>query len=182
MEMFDPRSSIRVILQIYCFDAGSLQNVFSVLTYPSPAPAPGSSHYGYGAMAVGPRWLAYAANQPLFATSGRVSPQHLTPSPGVSPSTSPANGSLVAHYAKESSKHIVAGVVTLGDMGYKTISRYCSELMPDGGGASPRLSSPSWKNGTNNQSPWQGGPALEPEFSGTVIFSLSWTFRPGFSS
>nr|XP_024358119.1 autophagy-related protein 18h-like isoform X1 [Physcomitrium patens]XP_024358120.1 autophagy-related protein 18h-like isoform X1 [Physcomitrium patens]XP_024358121.1 autophagy-related protein 18h-like isoform X1 [Physcomitrium patens] len=161
--------AVALATQIYCFDAGSLQNVFSVLTYPSPAPAPGSSHYGYGAMAVGPRWLAYAANQPLFATSGRVSPQHLTPSPGVSPSTSPANGSLVAHYAKESSKHIVAGVVTLGDMGYKTISRYCSELMPDGGGASPRLSSPSWKNGTNNQSPWQGGPALEPEFSGTVI-------------
>jgi hypothetical protein len=121
-------------------------------------------------MAVGPRWLAYAANHPLVATTGRVSPQHLTPSPGVSPSTSPANGSLVAHYAKESSKHIVAGVVTLGDMGYKKISRYCSELMPDGGNASPGLGSPNWKNGTNGHSPWQGGSALEPEFAGTVSF------------
>lgn len=143
-----------------------------MLTYPSPAATPGSSHSGYGAMAVGPRWLAYAANQPLMTTTGRVSPQHLTPSPGVSPSTSPANGSLVAHYAKESSKHIVAGVVTLGDMGYKTITRYCSELMPDGASGSPGVGSPSWKNGTNGHNHWQGAPTLEPEFAGTVSISL----------
>ena len=150
--------------------------MYSVLTYPSPVSPPGSGHYGYGAMAVGPRWLAYAAYQPLVATTGRVSPQHLTPSPGASPSTSPANGSFVAHYAKESSKHIVAGVVTLGDMGIKTITRYCSELMPDGGNASPGVGSPNWKNGTNGHSPWQGSPALEPEFAGTVSFSLSCIF------
>lgn len=156
--------------QIYCFDAGTLQNMYSVLTYPSPAPAPGSNHYGYGAMAVGPRWLAYAANTPLAAISGRVSPQHLTLSPGASPSTSPANGNFVAHYAKESSKHLVAGVVTLSDMGYKTISKYCSELMPDGGNASPGVGSPiGYRNG---HSPWQGSPPLEPDFAGTVSCSI----------
>src|SRR5690348_3436416 len=108
---------IHVSFQIFCFDAGTLQNIFSVLTYPSPAIPVGSSRYGYGAMAVGPRWLAYAASQPLTTVSSRVSPQHLSPSPGASPSTSPVNGSAVAHYAKESSKHIVAGVVALGDIG-----------------------------------------------------------------
>ena len=150
--------------------------MYTVLTYPSPVSAPGSVHYGYGAMAVGPRWLAYAANQPLVATTGRVSPQHLTPSPGASLSTSPANGNTMTHYAKESGKTIVAGVVTLGDMGYKTISRYYSELMPDGGNASPGVGSPSWKNGTNGHSPWQGTPALEPDFAGTVSFSSTSIF------
>lgn len=154
-------------VQIYCFDPVSLQNTFSVLTYPAPQFGAGSAYIGYGAMAVGPRWLAYAANQPLVATTGRVSPQHLTLSPGVSPSSSPANGSLVAHYAKESSKHIAAGIVTLGDMGYKTLSRYCSELLPDGA-VSPGSSSPSWKSGANGYSAWQGGQPPEPEHAGIV--------------
>ncbi|CAM6097584.1 unnamed protein product [Calypogeia fissa] len=168
------RCSPRVVVvalynQIYCFDASSLQNTFSVLTYPTPPPGPGATTIGFGAIAVGPRWLAYAANQPLIASTGRVSPQHLTPSPGISPSTSPANASLVAHYAKESSKHIAAGIVTLGDMGYKTISRYCSELLPDGA-SSPSTGSPSWKNNSNGHIAWQGVAAHEPpEYAGMII-------------
>lgn len=138
-----------------------------MLTYPTPPPGPGATA-GFGAIAVGPRWLAYAANQPLITSTGRVSPQHLTPSPGISPSTSPANASLVAHYAKESSKHIAAGIVTLGDMGYKTISRYCSELLPDGS-SSPSTGSPNWKNSSNGHSAWQGGaPHEPPEYAGMV--------------
>ncbi|KAK8484880.1 hypothetical protein V6N11_057109 [Hibiscus sabdariffa] len=58
---------------------------------------------GYGPMAVGSRWLAYASNNPLQSNTGRRSPQNLTPSPGVSPSTSPSSGNLVARYAMESS-------------------------------------------------------------------------------
>ncbi|KAH7445404.1 hypothetical protein KP509_01G007300 [Ceratopteris richardii] len=108
--------------QIYCFDSATLQTTFSVITYPSPPLGPNGLSSGYGPMAVGSRWLAFAPNQPLLPNTGRVSPQHLSPSPGVSPSTSPANGSLVAHYAKESGKQFAAGIVALGDLGYKALS------------------------------------------------------------
>lgn len=150
---------VALVSQLYCFDAATLQSTFSVLTYPSSTP-----NIGYGAVAVGPRWLAYAANQPLISNTGRVSPQHLTPSPGVSPSTSPANGNLVAQIAKLSSQHIVAGIVTLGDMGYKTFSLYCPELLPDGA-SSPVPGSPSLKNNCNGLTTHPH----EPEHAGTVI-------------
>ena len=100
---------------------------------------------GYGPMAVGPRWLAYASNSPLQANTGRLSPQSLTP-PGVSPSTSPGSGSLMARYAKESSKQLAAGLLNLGDKSYKTLSKYYQELIPDGSG-SPIPSNCSWKVG-----------------------------------
>ena len=58
---------------------------------------------GYGPMALDSRWLAYASNNPLLSNTGWLSAQNLTP-PGVSPSTSPSNGTLVARYAMESSK------------------------------------------------------------------------------
>ncbi|KAF2314238.1 hypothetical protein GH714_024398 [Hevea brasiliensis] len=109
---------------------------------------PGSGGTGYGPLAVGPRWLAYSGSPVAVSNSGRVSPQHLTPSPSFSGFNS--NGSLVAHYAKESSKQLAAGIVTLGDMGYKKLSRYCSELLPDSNG-SLQSGSPGWKvNGTVN--------------------------------
>lgn len=98
---------------------------------------------GYGPMAVGPRWLAYATNNPLLSNTGRLSPQNLTPSPGVSPSTSPSSGSLVARYAMESSKQLASGII---DMGYKTFSKYCQELLPDGSN-SPLSSSPGRRSG-----------------------------------
>ncbi|KAK9139508.1 hypothetical protein Scep_009189 [Stephania cephalantha] len=134
--------------QIYCFDAVTLENKFSVVTYPVPQPGQGMSgvNTGYGPMAVGPRWIAYASNGPLLSNMGRLSPQNLTPSPGVSPSTSPSNGSLVARYAMESSKQLAAGIINLGDMGYKTLSKYCQELLPDGSN-SPVSSSSGWKVG-----------------------------------
>ncbi|KAL0558388.1 hypothetical protein IC582_002950 [Cucumis melo] len=120
--------------QIYCFDALTLESKFSVLTYPVPQlGGQGTSgvNIGYGPMAVGPRWLAYASNNPLQSNTGRLSPQSLTP-PGVSPSTSPSSGNLVARYAMESSKHLAAGLINLGDMGYKTLSKYYQEYVPDG--------------------------------------------------
>ncbi|KAL4579852.1 hypothetical protein LXL04_016020 [Taraxacum kok-saghyz] len=130
--------------QIYCFDAVTLENKFSVLTYPiSQLGGQGLSgvNIGYGPMAVGPRWLAYASNNPLMSNTGRSSPQNLSPSPGVSPSTSPGNGSLMARYAMESSKQLASGLINLGDMSYRTLSKYCHELLPDGS------SSPSRKGG-----------------------------------
>lgn len=134
--------------QIYCFDALTLENKFSVLTYPiSQLGGQGFSgiNIGYGPMAVGPRWLAYASNNPLLSNTGRLSPQNLSPSPGVSPSTSPGSGSLMARYAMESSKQLATGLINLGDMSYRTLSKYCHELLPDGS-TSP-VSSSSRKSG-----------------------------------
>jgi hypothetical protein len=136
------------LCQIYCFDALTLENKFSVLTYPVPdlgGQGVVGVNIGYGPMAVGPRWLAYASNNPLLSNTGRLSPQSLTP-PGVSPSTSPGNGNLVARYAMESSKQLAAGLINLGDMGYKTLSKYCQEFIPDGSN-SPVSSNSSWKVG-----------------------------------
>ncbi|GAB4835876.1 hypothetical protein Ancab_000794 [Ancistrocladus abbreviatus] len=127
--------AVGLVSQIYCFDALTLESLFSVLTYPVPqlgGQGMGGINIGYGPMDVGPRWLAYASNNPLLTSMGRLSPQSLTPSPGVSPSTSPSNGTLVTRYAMESSKQLAAGLINLGDMGYKTLSKYCQELLPDG--------------------------------------------------
>ncbi|KAG9151773.1 hypothetical protein Leryth_002057 [Lithospermum erythrorhizon] len=143
--------AVGLAAQIYCFDALTLENKFSVLTHPIPqlgGLGTTGVNNGYGPMAVGPRWLAYASNNPLHSNTGRLSPQSISPSPGISPSTSPSSGQLVARYAVESSKHLAAGLINLGDMGYKTFSKYCHEFLPDGSG-SPVSSSASWKAGRN---------------------------------
>ncbi|KAG6689534.1 hypothetical protein I3842_11G180400 [Carya illinoinensis] len=132
--VYSVRCSSRVVAisqaaQIHCFDAATLERDYTILTNPIITVCPGSGGIGYGPLAVGPRWLAYSGSPVAVSSSGRVSPQHLLPSasfPGF-----PSNGSMVAHYAKESSKQLAAGIVTLGDMGYKKLSRYCSELLPD---------------------------------------------------
>eukprot|EP00257_Ricinus_communis_P001771 XP_002512315.2 autophagy-related protein 18h [Ricinus communis] len=151
--------------QIYCFDALTLENKFSVLTYPVPqlgGQAMGGVNIGYGPMAVGPRWLAYASDNPLVSNTGRLSPQSLTPPMGVSPSTSPGSGSLMARYAMESSKQIATGLINLGDMGYKTLSRYYQDLIPDGS-SSPVYSNSSWKLGRSATH------SLETENAGMVV-------------
>ncbi|XP_010240957.1 PREDICTED: autophagy-related protein 18f-like [Nelumbo nucifera] len=145
--VFSIRCSPRVVAisqaaQIHCFDAATLEREYTILTYPVVLGCPGSGSAGYGPLAVGPRWLAYSGSPVIVSNTGRVSPKHLTPS--ASFSDSPSNGSLVAHYAKESSKQLAAGIVTLGDMGYKKLSRYCSELLPDSNN-SLKPGSPSWK-------------------------------------
>ncbi|XP_061348482.1 autophagy-related protein 18h-like isoform X2 [Gastrolobium bilobum] len=132
--------------KIYCFDALTLENKFSVLTHPVPQLGDQGMtgvNIGYGPMAVGPRWLAYASNNPLLSNTDRLSPQNLTP-PAISPSTSPSNGNLVARYAMESSKHLAAGLINLSDMGHKTLSKYYHDLIPDGS-SSPVSSNSSWK-------------------------------------
>ncbi|XP_047315836.1 autophagy-related protein 18h-like isoform X2 [Impatiens glandulifera] len=134
--------AISLSSQIYCFDALTLENKFSVLTYPVPqiGVGPIAVNVGYGPMAVGPRWLAYASNNPLSSNTGRLSPQSLTP-PGVSPSTSPGSGSLMARYAMESSKQLAAGLINLGDMSYKTFTKYYHEHFPDGSSSPIRSNS-----------------------------------------
>ncbi|KAG4167084.1 hypothetical protein ERO13_A13G172700v2 [Gossypium hirsutum] len=168
--VYTVRCSPRIIAvglatQIYCFDALTLENKFSILTYPVPQ-AGGQGmvgiSIGYGPMAVGPRWLAYASNNPLQSNTGRLSPQNLSPSPGVSPSTSPSSGSLVARYAMESSKQLAAGLINLGDMGYRTLSKYYQDLTPDGSG-SPVSSHSGWKVGR------AASHAAETDIAGTVV-------------
>lgn len=156
-----------VYWQIYCFDANTLESKFSVLTYPVPqlgGQGLVGVNIGYGPMAVGPRWLAYASNNPLLSNTARLSPQILSPSPGVSPSTSPGNGNLVARYAMESSKQLASGLINLGDKGYKTFSKYCHELLPDGS-SSPVSSNSSWKIGRVS------GHSSDTDAAGTVSLS-----------
>uniref|UniRef100_A0A2P2MCT1 Uncharacterized protein MANES_01G211900 n=1 Tax=Rhizophora mucronata TaxID=61149 RepID=A0A2P2MCT1_RHIMU len=127
--------AVSLATQIYCIDAVTLESKFSVLTYPVPQLAGQGAvgvNIGYGPMAVGPRWLAYASNNPLVSSAGRLSPQNLSPSPGVSPSTSPGGSSLIARYAMESSKQLANGIINLGDVGYKTLTKYYHDLLPDG--------------------------------------------------
>lgn len=120
----------------------TLERDYAILTYPISM-SYGSGSIGFGPLAVGPRWIAYSGSPIGVSNSGRVTPQKLTPSsfPGPGPAS---NGSLVAHYAKESSKQIAASIVTLGDIGYKKLSRYYSDFLPDGnnsqtGSARPRV-------------------------------------------
>lgn len=125
--------------QVHCFDAATLEREYTIVTNPLVT---GFANVGYGPLAVGPRWLAYSGTPVTFSSSGRVNPQSLTPSASFPGSKS--NGSLVAQYAKASSKQLAAGIVTLGDMGYKKLSRYCSELVPDSNGSAISGSS-LWK-------------------------------------
>lgn len=164
--VYSVRCSPRIIAisqaaQIHCLDAATLEKEYTILTYPVVLGSLGSGGIGYGPLAVGPRWLAYSGSPVVGSNTGRVSPQHLTPASSLS--SSPSNGSLVAHYAKESSKQLAAGIVTLGDMGYKKLSRYYSELLPDSNN-SPRAGSAGWRtNGTIN------GHLPDAENAGMVI-------------
>uniref|UniRef100_A0A2C9ULC0 BCAS3 WD40 domain-containing protein n=1 Tax=Manihot esculenta TaxID=3983 RepID=A0A2C9ULC0_MANES len=122
--VYSVRCSSRIVAisqaaQIHCFDVATLEREYTILTNPIVTGYPCSGDTIYGPLAVGPRWLAYSGSPIAVSNSGRVSPQHLTPSTSFSGSNS--NGSLVAHYAKESSKQLAAGIVTLGDMGYKKL-------------------------------------------------------------
>ncbi|KAF8391481.1 hypothetical protein HHK36_023786 [Tetracentron sinense] len=151
--VYSVRCSSRVVAisqaaQIHCFDAATLERRYTLLTYPIVTGSLGSGGTGYGPLAVGPRWLAYSGSPVVCSNTTRVSPQHLTPASSFSGSVS--NGSLVANIAKQSSKQIAAGIVTLGDMGYKKLSSSYSGLLPDRNN-SLKSGNPGWKNnGTVN--------------------------------
>uniref|UniRef100_A0A1J3J618 Autophagy-related protein 18g n=1 Tax=Noccaea caerulescens TaxID=107243 RepID=A0A1J3J618_NOCCA len=172
------RCSSRVVAvglatQIYCFDALTLENKFSVLTYPVPQPVrqgPTGVNVGYGPMAVGPRWLAYASRSSMTMKTGRLSPQHLISSPSVSPSRSTGGSSLMARYAMESSKQLANGLINLGDMGYKTLSKYYQEMLPDGSN-SPASPNSIWKVGgvTGSDAENGGMVAVKDLVSGAVV-------------
>ncbi|ESQ36592.1 hypothetical protein EUTSA_v10006706mg [Eutrema salsugineum] len=172
------RCSSRVVAvglatQIYCFDALTLENKFSVLTYPVPQPVRQGTtgvNVGYGPMAVGPRWLAYASKSSMTMKSGRLGPQNFFSSPSVSPSRSTGASSLMARYAMESSKHLAFGLINLGDMGYKTLSKYYQEMLPDGSN-SPASPNSIWKAGgvTGTDAENAGMVAVKDLVSGAVV-------------
>ena len=111
-------------MQIHCFDAATLEREYTILTNPIVNSCSGSGSIGLGPLALGHRWIAYSGPPVAASNLGCASVQHLTPSASFFVPVS--NESLVAH-AKESSKQLAAGIVTLGDMGYKKLSRYYSE-------------------------------------------------------
>ena len=145
----------RYLLQIHCFDAATLELEYTLLTYPIVSPVS-----GYGPLGLGPRWIAYSGSPVPVPNTGRVSPQLLSLSPLVPPPGS--NGSVVAYYAKESSKQLAAGIVTLGDVGYKKLSRYYSDLIPNGGGTMKQGNSGFKANGVTN------GHIIDSEYAGMV--------------
>lgn len=118
-------------MQIHCFNAATLEREYTILTYPVASGHLGSGSIGYGPLAVGPRWLAYSGAPVIVPNTNHVRAEHFAPA-GFSSSP---NASVVAHIAKESSKQLAAGIVTLGDMGYKKLTKYYSELMPDVNGS-----------------------------------------------
>ncbi|RDX93173.1 Autophagy-related protein 18f, partial [Mucuna pruriens] len=160
--VYSVRCSSRIVAvsqstQIHCLDATTLEREYTLLTNPISMSVPSSSGIGYGPLAVGPRWLAYSGSPVVGSNLGHVTPQHLTPSasfPGFS-----SNGSLIAHYAKESSKHLASGVLTLGDIGYKKLYKYCS----DNHGSLQSVNSGSNGNGTVN------GHSTDTDHAGMVI-------------
>ncbi|XP_018482711.1 autophagy-related protein 18g isoform X1 [Raphanus sativus] len=172
------RCSSRVVAvglatQIYCFDALTLENKFSVLTYPVPQPVRQGTtrvNVGYGPMAVGPRWLAYASNSAITMKTGRLSPQSFVSSPSVSPSRATGGSSVMARYAMESSKQLANGLLNLGDMGYKTLSKYYQEMLPDGS-SSPASPNSIWKVGgvTGLDAENAGMVAVKDLVSGAVV-------------
>lgn len=149
--IYSVRCSPRVVAvslasQIQCFDAATLEREYTILTFPIVSGSAGVSNIGYGPLAVGSRWLAYSGNPVVVSNTLRVMPQDLNPATGL-PGSLP-NGSLVAHYAKESSKQLAAGIVTLGDLGYKKLSKYYSEIISDGNSSLKQGNPSSKTNGT----------------------------------
>ncbi|KAG8078176.1 hypothetical protein GUJ93_ZPchr0007g5674 [Zizania palustris] len=160
--VYSIRCSPRVVAvsqaaQIHCFDAATLEREYTILT--SPIVSPISS---YGPLALGPRWIAYSGHPTPVPNTGRVSPQLLNLSPLV-PSPG-SNGNVVAYYAKESSKQLASGIITLGDVGYKKLSKYCSDLIPTGNNGIKQGNSGPKSNGATTN-----GHTTDSEYAGTVI-------------
>jgi len=151
--MSDPNGK-EYVLQIQCIDAATMEREYTVLTSPTAAQI-----LGYGPLGLGPRWIAYSGIPVPVPGTGRVSPQLLSLSPFVPPPGS--NGSVVAYFAKESSKQLAAGIVTLGDVGYKKISKYCADFIPNGNGIVKQRSSGYKVNGATN------GHLIDSEYAGT---------------
>ncbi|KAK1407051.1 hypothetical protein QVD17_38662 [Tagetes erecta] len=158
--VYSVRCSPRVVAvlqaaQVHCFDVATLEREYTILINPIVTSSSRFENIGLGPLAMGPRWIAYSGSM-VASSNTCVSPQHLTHSKTFTSSGS--NGSIVAHYAKQSSKQLAVGIVTLGDIGYKKLSRYYD------GNISPHLSEPGRKDRANSN-----GRLLDTENVGMVI-------------
>lgn len=118
------RLSLCSILQIYCFHSATLEREYIVCTHPIV------SSISYGPLALGSRWLAYCGDPVAVSSIVRAIPHQMTLVTGLP--TSLPNGNQMANFAKESTRQLAAGIMTLGDKGYKKLSKYYTELLPDG--------------------------------------------------
>lgn len=142
---------------MHCFDTLTLEKKFVVVTYPVPRVGEQGAvvvNKGYGPLAVGPRWLAYSPNRPAMLNSSEVNPKNVLSS--VSPSTS---GTL--------SKQLAAGILTLGDIGYKKLSKCYPELLSPNGPYSP-----GWKTGKAASDPENAGLVSQNSSSKTELLRL----------
>ncbi|WOK91879.1 autophagy-related protein [Canna indica] len=151
--VFSVRCSHRIIAisqasQMHCFNAATLEREYTILTHPVVSRSLGSGSIGYGPLAVGPRWLAYSGSLVTVSNNCPVSPQDVSPA-----AVSLSGGSLVAHFARESSKKLAAGMVTLGDIGYATINKYYSELVGESNGSTLNGNSNLKSNGSMHGEP-----------------------------
>ncbi|EFH42315.1 hypothetical protein ARALYDRAFT_495551 [Arabidopsis lyrata subsp. lyrata] len=110
--------AVQQAAQIDCFDAATLEMDYTIVTNSIVC---GSSGVGYGPLAVGPRWIAYSGSRIATSSSAIFTSELL------SLSSSPS----VAQFARDSSKQLASGIVNLGDKGYKSLTRYCAEVLPN---------------------------------------------------
>ncbi|KAL1206510.1 Autophagy-related protein 18f [Cardamine amara subsp. amara] len=125
--IYTVRCSSRIVAvlqsaQIHCFDPTTLEMDHTINTNYI---ACGSLGVGYGPLAVGPRWIAYSGSRIANKSSAVFTSELL------SQSSSPS----VAQFARDSSKQLASGIVNLGinlgDKGYRSLSKYCSEVLPN---------------------------------------------------
>lgn len=143
--VYSVRCSRRVVAvsqaaQVHCFNAATLEMEYTILTNPVVTVGPGSGGIAGGALALGPRWLAYSGSPVQVSNEVHICAQHLAPS-GTFPSAA-SKGTSVAQYGKESSKHL--------NTGYKKLSRYCSELLPNSNHLEQSRAAGQKANGTTN--------------------------------
>lgn len=116
-------------MQIQCLNAATLERENIIVTNPVASASVVSGSIGYGPLAVGTRWLAYSGIPVPVSSNCPVSAQDVSPA-----TVTPSRGSLMAHFARESSKTLAAGLVTLGDKGLTTFSKYYTEFVGDNNG------------------------------------------------
>eukprot|EP00026_Physarum_polycephalum_P001335 Phypoly_transcript_01336.p1 GENE.Phypoly_transcript_01336~~Phypoly_transcript_01336.p1 ORF type:complete len:1082 (+),score=210.12 Phypoly_transcript_01336:99-3344(+) len=126
---------------IYGFDLVTMERVLNVPCYPSPL--------NNAVLALGPRWLAYAANQTITPPiPSAISPHNTHAGPGATNYVEVAKD-----VATDLAKEVASGLFYLGDMGRKTVTNYLypDDVQPGSNTTSSNLqvSAPEYKDNEN---------------------------------